>query len=231
VARGITRSPTPQPSSPAPSKTPTHVPSQSVVPTFLPTSAPVPSPIAVPTLSPSHAPTRYHIIYADAINLDTSLHVKLLALAVPLIVLLITFTAICFVRFCRETCWFCFPGDDIQNLVIFSSFAGNEQSTAKNDDKYVAQHRTGAVYTWAKQFHSKYLVMGTPTGLKLHDAFHEVELQQLEPYSRLLNKNKNSEESKNELGEDFLRVIDVSVVPYVYARVYTVIVCAYVRAG
>jgi uncharacterized iron-regulated membrane protein len=63
--------------------------------------------------------------------------------------------------------WRLFQSEEDGSLVMFSSFAGVELEAEEVDEQNVAQQRQGGVYTWAKQFHAKSVVQGTPTAQHL----------------------------------------------------------------
>ena len=127
---------------------------------------------------------------------------------VPLIVLALGLLGSLCCKAKPEFCWCCFgDDDDSTKLVIFSSFAGeaSEEATAELDEKYVHQHRVGGVYTWAKQFHGKFVVQGTPTGLKMAQHMRAMEREQLlgykQPKTKLL-RSLTSDSDGNELEDD-----------------------------
>ena len=47
------------------------------------------------------------------------------------------------------------------------------------------QQRTGALYTWAKQYQARSLVQGTPTGQRLAASLRQIEAQELRLYRPL----------------------------------------------
>ena len=185
---GITRSPTQQPSSPRPSPAPTHPPTTSVVPSNTPTPAPSFHKSASPTHRPTHAPTLFHIVGSEAqYTPSTPLVLRAVVASVPFFVVLVALVAVgcCKWHAAGGTfCEVCFPLDVDASLVMFSNFAGGDgdADVKAQDDKYVTQHRTGGVYTWAKQFHAKYIVGATPSGLALTGLMRNIEMEQLGHY-------------------------------------------------
>ena len=183
AVEGITRAPTPQPSSPAPTKQPTHLPTQSVQPTIVPSAAPFISPTPPPTWRPSHAPTFYFVEHSSEFVFGTpatTFRLKAMALAVPVLLVLLALLGSACCRLKPRFCSICFPEESERPLVMFSNFVtGSEEAAKAEDEKFDDAHKSAPVYTWAKSFHAKFLVQATPTGNALRNTISTMEAKQM----------------------------------------------------